>query len=206
MNEYGGGPCRPKITAWSNLASTCRAEGCPHRQVAGSGTKARPTPSGDPYAALQSEAVGIGAKDPHLAYQGKQESPASSPGLPAPPQDSSQQVLLTWNLRCWPGVLTRVQQPSHSMTRTERKRQENNTHRGSPERLSQGQAGLSGLQPHPAAPRPAQPTGTHRDMQLKKSFSSWSSDSTLALLGFTRVLALLTLSKGPRGSGRWGAT
>lgn len=65
-----------------------------------------------------------------------------------------------------------------------------------------GTAQLS--EPHTAAPGPARPTGTHRDMQLRKSFSCWSSDSTLALLVFTRVLVLLTLSKGPKGSGRWG--
>lgn len=57
----------------------------------------------------------------------------------------------------------------------------------------------------PPGPPPTHPQApaTHRDMQLRKSLSCSSSESTLALLlVLTRILAFLTLSKGPTGSER----
>lgn len=152
---------RSRITAWSNLASTCRAGGCPHRQAVGAGTKASMTPPGDSYAALPPEAVGRGRKNPCLAYQGKEESPEGSPRLPVPPLAPIHHELLTWSLRDWPGVVTRVQQLSHSKTRMQRKKQENNTHRGSPERLSQRQAPLSCLSLKQASNSNTQPSPAH---------------------------------------------
>lgn len=113
----------------------------------------------------------------------------------------------TWNLRCWPGAVTRVEQLSHSITSTERKRQQARIQRGSPERLRNTAGTLSDpsgvWEPSPPAPIPPQGPATHRDMQLRKSLSCSSSGSTLTLLlVLTRILAFLTLSKGPKGSER----
>lgn len=152
---------RSRITAWSNLASTCRAGGCPHRQAVGAGTKASMTPPGDSYAALPPEAVGRGAKKPLSGLPWQGGIPRRLPRLPVPPLAPINHELLTWSLRDWPGVVTRVQQLSHSKTRMQRKKQENNTHRGSPERLSQGQAPLSCLNLKQASNSSTQPSLAH---------------------------------------------
>lgn len=55
--------------------------------------------------------------------------------------------------------------------------------------------------PPATTPPHHQGPATHRDMQLRKSLSCSSSDPALALLlVLTRILAFLTLSKGPAGS------
>lgn len=124
---------------------------------------------------------------------------------PSPLLQARPQAPPTWNLRCWPGAVTRVEQLSHSITSTERKRQQARIQRGSPERLPtmagklSDPSGVWELSP----PAPPQGPATHRDMQLRKSLSCSSSGSTLALLlVLTRILAFLTLSKGPKGSER----
>ena len=67
-------------------------------------------------------------------------------------------ALPTWNLRCWPGAVTRVEQLSHSITSTDRKRQQARIQRGSPERLPRPAGMFRGRggtrQPPPSGPTP----------------------------------------------------
>lgn len=183
---------------WSNQTSTCKAAGYPHRQAVGAGTRASWTPPGGPYAVLKAEAVGIGAKTPLSGF----------PEIPGASRTAySTQALATMSVthldlevlaRC--GDQRAATQPQHDQDGEEE------TAEQGPSRQPRAPVPRAGTaqpsEPQVVVPSPAKPTGTHRDTQLRKSLSCWSSDAALALLVFTRVLALLTLSKGSTGSQR----